>query len=222
MLSCSPWCCCLQKRLPRTATHSVQCFAVSKLSEETKRQQLSQHCSCATEGEKQDCTRQQRAVTGHRKLSLSRSRAKWHFPAVSLGQSRAIPYPGVLLLSAVQPGVLDLLLLLGHLHDLLKGSIILTRVLGQECVQAGKSIFLILFCFSYQEKGRSLRKVNASLSRGALDLPLDPPGSKPSTHTNNYHRARPRYRSTHSGAEINQVWNTAFNKPFYGIYSNLF
>lgn len=45
------------------------------LTEETKPQQLSQHCSCVRE--KQDCTRKPRAVTGPRELSPSRSRVKW-------------------------------------------------------------------------------------------------------------------------------------------------
>lgn len=66
----------------------------------------------------------------------------------SRDRAEAIPYLGVLLLCAVQPGVLDFLLLFGHFHDLLKGSIILTRVLCQEGVQAGESIFIIFFCFS--------------------------------------------------------------------------
>lgn len=85
-------------------------------------------------------------------IKQERNTVKWCFPVVSVWESRdrakPFPYLRILLLCTVQPGVLDLLLLFGHFHDLLKRSVIFTRVFCQEAVQIGECIFIIFFCIS--------------------------------------------------------------------------
>lgn len=65
-------------------------------------------------------------------IKQERNTVKWYFPVASLWKSRGraepFPYLCVLLFCTVQPSVLDFLLLFGHFHDLLKRSIIFTRV----------------------------------------------------------------------------------------------
>lgn len=49
-----------------------------------------------------------------------------------------------LLLSLVEPSMACPVLLLGHLHDLLEGGIVLAGVLAQEDIQAGQGLLLLL------------------------------------------------------------------------------
>lgn len=66
------------------------------------------------------------------------------YPSRGLVCPRTQGYLLKLLLSLVEPSMACPALLLGHLHDLLEGGIVLACVLAQEDIQAGQRLLLLL------------------------------------------------------------------------------
>lgn len=88
-------------------------------------------------------------------LCVTQEKGRVRKAARHCGLALGFPYPNrrhpctqehlfKLLLGLVEPGMTCPVLLLGHLHDLLEGSVVLTCVTAQKNIQAGQGLLLLL------------------------------------------------------------------------------